>query len=142
MENVDPEIQCIAAIPFTELPFLLIFPNCPIVMTAFGWPLLEPVTRVKRNEMELLQYSAPDEVLSEQIIISLWSLSVQMCPPFGSKKSSEELCVCEEKETRYILIQTLKCTIIPCFSFSVNYQFVLNAQVVHNSGNILRNTYL
>lgn len=78
------------------------------------------------HEMALLQYSAPDEVLSDQII-SLWTLSVQMCPPFGSKKSSEELCVCEENETRCILIQTLKCTIIPCFSFSVNYQFVLNA---------------
>lgn len=84
IENADPEIQCIAAIPFTELPFLLISPNCPIVMTAFGWPLLERVTRAKRNEMELLQYSAPDEVLTERII-RLWSLSVQMCPPFGSK---------------------------------------------------------
>lgn len=66
------------------------------------------------HEMELLQYSAPDEVLSEQII-SLWSLSVQMCPPFGSKKSSEELCVCEEKETRCILIQTHSAQSSPVF---------------------------
>lgn len=77
IENVDPEIQCIATIPFTELPFLLTTHNRPTVMTVFGSPLIEPVTLVKRNQMELLKYSGSDEVLSEWLICLL-SLSVQM----------------------------------------------------------------